>query len=68
MKNLLGLMIVALVVGYALTYKDETGESVLSKINSEDGLVGNVKKAEEATNTYGNASQKRIEAEFGEGY
>ncbi len=69
MKNLLGLLVVGLVVGYAVTYKEEGGQSFLDKMNSEEGVVGNIKKAEDAVDIYGNSSQNRIEAEFGsDGY
>lgn len=65
MKNLLGLLVVALVVGFALTREDENGQSFISKMTSEEGTAGNINKAEEAANAYGSATQARIEAEFG---
>lgn len=66
MKHLLGLLVVALVIGYGITREDESGVSYFEKMTSgEAGPKKNIQDAQNAADIYQDATQKRIDAEFG---
>lgn len=65
MKNLLGLLVVGAVIMFAMQMEDENGVTYYEKMMGKDGLVGNIEKAESAANVYQDATQRRIDAEFG---
>lgn len=64
MKNLLGLLVVVLVLGFAFTHKGEDGQSMLDKMTGEDGAAAQIQNAEAVVGDYQDATQRRIDAEF----
>ena len=68
MKNLLGLLVVGAVIFFAMTMEDSNGESFIDKMTGEDGPAAQVQKADDVSADYADATQRRIEAEFGEGF
>jgi len=65
MKNLLALLVVGGVFMFFATMEDEKGVTFLDKMTGEDSMLQNIQKAEVAADVYKDATQERINAEFG---
>lgn len=65
MKNLLGLMVVGAVLFFAFTMEDEQGVSTFDRMFGGEGTQSSIQLAEEVTADYADATQRRIDAEFG---
>jgi|GEM_PF-5912021 len=64
MKNLLGLLVVGGVFMFFATQEDEKGVSFLDKMTGKNGMMQNIQKADSTAGEYGDATQRRINAEF----
>ena len=68
MKHVLGLLAVGAVVLVALMWEDENGVSTMDRMTGENSSAARVQMADEVTADYADATQRRIEAEFGAEY